>query len=68
LPVESGEAEWNLDVLESLFDLYFVQPEVLRKKRAKVERRREKIGRGRMDESRGERETRMGKAGRTSRS
>ena len=68
MPVESGEAEWNLDVLESLFDLYFVQPEVLRKKRAKVERRREKIGRGRMDESRGERETRMGKAGRTSRS
>jgi hypothetical protein len=24
VPVESGEAEWNLDVLESLFDFYFV--------------------------------------------
>lgn len=24
--VEPGEAEWNLDVLESLFDQYFVQP------------------------------------------
>jgi len=26
VPVEPGEAEWNLDVLESLFDFYFVQP------------------------------------------
>jgi hypothetical protein len=24
--VETGEAEWNLDVLESLFDFYFVAP------------------------------------------
>jgi hypothetical protein len=24
--VEPDEAEWNLDVLESLFDFYFVQP------------------------------------------
>lgn len=27
LDVEPGEAEWNLDVLESLFDFYFVGPE-----------------------------------------
>jgi hypothetical protein len=26
VPVEPGEAEWNLDVLESLFDFYFVAP------------------------------------------
>jgi len=26
VPVEPGEAEWNLDVLESLFDFYFVSP------------------------------------------
>lgn len=26
LPVEPGEAEWNLDVIESLFDFYFVAP------------------------------------------
>lgn len=26
LPVAPGEAEWNLDVLESLFDFYYVQP------------------------------------------
>lgn len=33
LPVGAGEAEWNLDVLEGLFDFYFVQPAVLKKKR-----------------------------------
>ena len=26
VPVEPGEAEWNLDVLESLFDFYFIAP------------------------------------------
>lgn len=33
IDVEPGEAEWNLDVLESLFDFFFVQPAVLKKKR-----------------------------------
>ena len=33
LDVEVGEAEWNLDVLDSLFDHYYVRPEVERKKR-----------------------------------
>jgi hypothetical protein len=33
LDVEPGEAEWNLDVLESMFDFYFVQPRVLKAKR-----------------------------------
>jgi len=33
VPVEPGEAEWNLDVLDSLFDFYFVQPLVIKKKR-----------------------------------
>jgi len=33
LNVEPGEAEWNLDVLESLFDFYFVQPANLKKKK-----------------------------------
>lgn len=31
--VEPGEAEWNLDVLESLFDHYFIQPSLIKKKR-----------------------------------
>jgi hypothetical protein len=33
IAVEPHEAEWNLDVLEALFDFYFVQPEVIKKKR-----------------------------------
>jgi hypothetical protein len=33
IEVEPGEAEWNLDVLESLFDNFFVQPALLQKKR-----------------------------------
>jgi hypothetical protein len=33
IPVEPQEAEWNLDVLEALFDFYFVQPDILKKKR-----------------------------------
>jgi len=33
IEVEAGEAEWNLDVLESLFDYVFVQPALLQKKR-----------------------------------
>lgn len=33
VPVEPGEAEWNLDVLEGLFDFYFVQPARIKTKR-----------------------------------
>jgi hypothetical protein len=33
LPVEPGEAEWNLDVLEDLFDFYFVAPALTKKKK-----------------------------------
>jgi len=32
--VEPGEADWTLDVLEGLFDHYFIQPELLKKRRA----------------------------------
>lgn len=31
--VEPEEAEWNLDVLEALFDFYFVQPALIKAKR-----------------------------------
>jgi hypothetical protein len=31
--VEPSEAEWNLDVLDELFDFYYVQPAVAKKKR-----------------------------------
>ena len=33
LDVELGEAEWNLDVLDALFDFYYVTPEIERRKR-----------------------------------
>lgn len=32
--VEPGEAEWTLEVLEMLFDFYYVQPEKIRQRRA----------------------------------
>ncbi len=36
-PVRPGEAEWLLDVLQSMFDLYFVQPARLERKQRSVE-------------------------------
>jgi len=33
VPVEPGEAEWSLDILDALFDFYYVQPSVLKAKR-----------------------------------
>lgn len=37
--VEPGEAEWSLDVLEGLFDFYFVQPAVLAAKKAALNKK-----------------------------
>ncbi len=34
IDVEPGEADWNLDVLESLFEFYFVQPKLTEKRKA----------------------------------
>lgn len=42
--VESGEAEWTLDVLESLFEFYFVQPEVLKRKREALNKKLKNAG------------------------
>jgi hypothetical protein len=39
IPVEPGEAEWLLDVLEGLFDFYFVQPAILKKKRDELNKK-----------------------------
>jgi hypothetical protein len=36
LPVEPAEAEWNLDVLEDLFDFYYVRPAIRAKKRSSL--------------------------------
>lgn len=46
--VEPGEAEWNLDVLESLFDFYFVQPEKLKRKRKALDEKLKDSGKPKM--------------------
>jgi len=48
IEVEAGEAEWNLDVLESLFDYYFVQPEIIKKKRAALNEKLKSAGKPEM--------------------
>jgi hypothetical protein len=42
--VEVGEAEWLLDVLEALFDFYFVQPSILKAKRDALNKKLGDIG------------------------
>ena len=42
--VEVGEAEWLLDVLEGLFDFYFVQPDLLQKKKAALNKKLTEAG------------------------
>jgi len=42
--VEDGEAEWNLDVLESLFDFYFVQPAIAAKRKAEINKKLTEAG------------------------
>lgn len=44
VPVETGEAEWNLDVLESLFDFYFVQPALTAKRREELNKKLKDAG------------------------
>jgi hypothetical protein len=44
LDVEPGEADWNLDVLDTLFDFYYVRPEIERKKREELERKLKEAG------------------------
>lgn len=44
LQVEPGEAEWNLDVIEMLFDFYFVQPDRTRLKREALNQKLQEAG------------------------
>lgn len=44
VPVEPGEAEWNLDVLESLFDFYFVQPALIAKRKQELNKKLKDAG------------------------
>jgi len=42
--VEPGEAEWSLDVLEDLFDFYFVRPGVTKKKKDALNKKLQEAG------------------------
>ena len=44
VPVEPEEAEWNLDVLEGLFDFYFVQQERSRRKKQALNKKLREVG------------------------
>lgn len=43
--VEPGEAEWNLDVLDMLFDHYYVKPAIAKQKRDELNAKLEAAGR-----------------------
>jgi hypothetical protein len=42
--VEPGEAEWNLDVIGSLFDFHFVQPAIAAKRKAEINKKLKQVG------------------------
>lgn len=44
LDVEAGEAEWNLDVIELLFDFYFVQPAISAKRKLELNKKLKQAG------------------------
>lgn len=44
LDVEPEEAEWNLDVLDSLFDFYYVKPRIEENKRQELNKKLEAAG------------------------
>lgn len=44
LDVEPGEAEWTLDVLEELFDFYFVLPATIQKKKDDFNKKLQEAG------------------------
>ncbi|AOP36638.1 hypothetical protein A0128_20380 [Leptospira tipperaryensis] len=46
--VETGEAEWTLDVLESLFDFYFIQPSIINEKKDALNKKLNDLGKPKM--------------------
>ena len=44
VPVESGEAEWNLDVIESLFDFFYIQPAKMKVRKDALNAKLKSIG------------------------
>jgi hypothetical protein len=39
IEIEPGEAEYNLDVIDLLFDFYYIQPEIRRKKKESLDKK-----------------------------
>ncbi len=48
VPVEMGEAEWLIEVIEALFDFTFIQPKKLEKRKKELNKKLEKIGKPKM--------------------
>jgi hypothetical protein len=48
VPVESGEAEWLIEVIEQLFDFVFIQPKKLEKRKQELNLKLNKIGKPQM--------------------
>ena len=48
VPVEHGEAEWCLDVIEMLYDFYFVRPDINKKKREAINQKLAGAGKSNM--------------------
>jgi Domain of unknown function (DUF4145) len=44
IDVEDNEAEWNLDVLERMFDFYFVQPAIAAKRKEEINKKLKEAG------------------------
>jgi Domain of unknown function (DUF4145) len=44
VPIEPEEAEWNLDVIESLFDVFYVQPSIAKQKRDALNEKLQEVG------------------------
>jgi hypothetical protein len=49
IEVEPGEAEWNLDVLEMLFDFYFISPNKAREKKDALNQKLESAGKSTLE-------------------
>jgi hypothetical protein len=48
VPVEIGEAEWLVEVIESIFDFTFIQPKKLERRKQELNKKLEKIGKPKM--------------------
>lgn len=48
VPVESGEAEWLIEVIEQLFDFVFIQPKKMEKRKQELNLKLDKLGKPQM--------------------